>query len=64
MTPGQAKARIRALIAAEDPSRPLSDDAIASKLKAEGFHLSRRTVAKYRDAEGIPGSSERRVRKK
>ena len=64
VTPGQAKARIRALIAAEDPSRPLSDDAIASKLKAEGFHLSRRTVAKYRDAEGIPGSSERRVRKK
>ena len=64
VTPGQAKARIRALIEAEDPAQPLSDDAIAAKLKAEGFTLSRRTVAKYRDAEGIPGSSERRSGKK
>ena len=60
VTPAQAKARIRTLIAAEDSSHPLSDDAIAAKLKAEGFHLSRRTVAKYRDAEGIPGSAQRR----
>ncbi len=60
VTPAQAKARIRALVAAEDPSRPLSDDAIAAKLNDEGFRLSRRTVAKYRDAERIPSSSQRR----
>ena len=61
VTPARVKSRIRELIAAEDPAHRLSDDAISAKLNAEGVHISRRTVAKYREAEGIPGSSDRRL---
>jgi len=64
VTPLQVKARIHAFVDAEDPAHPLSDEAMAEKLKTEGFLISRRTVAKYREAEGIPGSSERRSRGK
>ena len=46
---GRIRARIRALIAAEDPRKPLSDAKLASLLEAEGFHIARRTIAKYRD---------------
>lgn len=42
------KIRIGALVKNEDNSRPLTDDAIVKRLKAEGIILSRRTVAKYR----------------
>lgn len=42
------KMRIEALIKAEDPSLPLTDDAICKKLRNEGTILRRRTVAKYR----------------
>ena len=52
--------RIRELIAAEDPRRPLSDDAVAEQLRKEGIEIARRTVAKYREAAGIPKTSLRR----
>ncbi len=52
--------RIRELIAAEHPARPLSDEHIARRLKQEGIAIARRTVAKYREALGIPASSQRR----
>lgn len=52
--------RIAALIAAEDPRVPLSDSAIAAHFAKEGITLARRTVAKYREAEGIAASSGRR----
>ena len=52
--------RIRQLVAAEDPSRPLSDDALCAALKTEGFEIARRTVAKYRGILGIPAMAERR----
>jgi len=58
------KARIRALVDAEDSSRILSDDKLVDLLKAEGFELARRTVAKYREAIGIGSSVERRRQKK
>ncbi len=51
--------RIRTLVEEEDASNPLSDEKIASLLKAEGFALARRTVAKYRTALSIPGASAR-----
>jgi RNA polymerase sigma-54 factor len=54
------KERIRQIIAAEDPARPLSDQAIADRLKAEGIDIARRTVAKYREMLGILPSSRRR----
>jgi RNA polymerase sigma-54 factor len=56
------RARIRKLVAAEDPARPLSDSAIADLLGKEGIQVARRTVAKYREALGIEPSSERRRR--
>ena len=58
------KARIRALCDAEDPAKILSDDTLVDLLKAEGFDLARRTVAKYREAIGIGSSVQRRRQKK
>lgn len=50
----KVKAALRELIAAEDKSHPLSDDALSAKLKEMGFAVARRTVAKYRDMLGLP----------
>ena len=58
------KAQIRALCDAEDPNDILSDDALVDLLKAKGFDLARRTVAKYREAIGIGSSVQRRRQKK
>jgi len=55
-----AQERIRALVAAEAGSRPLSDGKIVEVLGAEGIEIARRTVAKYREGMGIPSSVERR----
>ncbi len=56
----QAKAALTALVAGEDPARPLSDQALADALAAQGIPLARRTVAKYREAAGIPAAHARR----
>ena len=37
-----------------NPQKRLSDQALTELLNAEGFDITRRTVAKYRDLEGIP----------
>ena len=58
------KARIRALCDGEDPKAVLSDQKLVDLLKAEGFDLARRTVAKYREAIGIGSSAQRRRAKK
>lgn len=55
--------RIKALVAQEAHTRPLSDDKIMSALAAEGIDIARRTVAKYREVLGIPSSVERRRHK-
>ena len=55
-----ARRRIRELIDAEDLKAPLSDEAIARQLTAEGIEIARRTVAKYREAENIAPKSLRR----
>jgi RNA polymerase sigma-54 factor len=52
---------VRDLIAAEDPRNPLSDDRIAAILTEKGIKIARRTVAKYRIAQNIPGAIERRA---
>jgi RNA polymerase sigma-54 factor len=57
------RAKIRKLIGAENPAKPLSDSKIANLLAAEGISVARRTVAKYREAMKILSSSERKVRK-
>jgi RNA polymerase sigma-54 factor len=56
----EVKKTIRSIIEAEDPHRPLSDDRIAEMLKADGLHIARRTVAKYREAMKIPVARLRR----
>jgi RNA polymerase sigma-54 factor len=55
--------RIKTLIDAETPSEVLSDDRLVEILKAEGIDIARRTVAKYREAQKIASSVQRRREK-
>lgn len=57
-----ARAALRRIVAGEDARAPLSDDALAARLRAEGFPAARRTVAKYRAALGLPPAARRRQR--
>ena len=54
------KERIKKLVEAEDPARPLSDSKIMRMLQREGIRLARRTVAKYREEMAIPSSDKRK----
>jgi len=54
------KSRIKALIGAETADTILSDDKLVDVLRAEGFDIARRTVAKYREALGLGSSVQRR----
>ena len=53
------QAMIRRLIERENPRKPLSDAALVKELEHEGVTVARRTVAKYREAMGLPSSNER-----
>ena len=55
------RAKIKKLVADENPRKPLSDNVIASLLKEDGIDVARRTVAKYRESLHIPSSSDRKV---
>ena len=57
------KSHIKALIAAEDAHAILSDDQLVDLLRAKGFDIARRTVAKYREAIGLGSSVQRRRQK-
>ncbi len=54
------RARIRKLISEEPARKPLSDSRLVDLLASDGIEVARRTVAKYREAMGIPSSSERK----
>ncbi len=54
------RARIKKLIQEEPAHKPLSDSRLMTLLNKDGVSVARRTVAKYREAMGIPSSSERR----
>jgi len=54
------RAMLKKLIAAEEASKPLSDNKLASLLAKQGINVARRTVAKYREAMAIPPSNERK----
>ncbi len=43
------KDTILQLVAGEEPSSPLSDQAMVEALKEKGIKVARRTIAKYRD---------------
>ena len=53
---------LKALVDSEDKHHPFSDEALAAKLKEQGYPVARRTVAKYRGILNIPGTSERRIK--
>ncbi len=53
-------AKIREMIACENPKKPLSDANITKALEAEGISISRRTVTKYRELMNIPSSTLRK----
>ena len=55
------KDMIANLVAREDPAKPLSDQEIVARLKADGIKIARRTVAKYRLVLRIPPSHMRKV---
>jgi RNA polymerase sigma-54 factor len=54
------KHRIYELIHTEDPKKPLADQELVDALNEIGFHIARRTVAKYREEQSIPSSHLRR----
>lgn len=55
------EAEIAAMVESEDKRHPLSDQRIMEEMTARGYDVSRRTIAKYRDRQGIPVA---RLRKK
>ncbi|WP_338448943.1 RNA polymerase factor sigma-54 [Niallia oryzisoli] len=54
------KEQIKDLIDKENKEKPISDQKIVELLMKNGIQISRRTVAKYREEMGIPGSSKRK----
>lgn len=54
------QAMIKRLVGVEEQDKPLSDSTISELLLKEGIQVARRTVAKYREAMGIPPSHERK----
>jgi len=54
------KTFIKEIIASEDPKKPYSDQDMVEILEEKGIQISRRTVAKYREALNILSSSKRR----
>jgi RNA polymerase sigma-54 factor len=54
------KERLKELIDQEDKKAPHSDDKLAELLNAEGIHIARRTVAKYREQLRLPVARLRR----
>lgn len=54
------KAAMKEIIASENRKKPFSDRILSEMLTERGFSISRRTVAKYREEENIPGASGRK----
>ncbi len=50
----EVKQSLKDMIGNEDKSKPLSDDKLEKLLKAKGYNIARRTVAKYREQLNIP----------
>jgi len=56
------KRLVKKMIAEEEVARPLTDEQITQQLRALGFCVTRRTVAKYREDMRIPSTHQRRVK--
>lgn len=55
------KGIIKKIVSEEDPKKPLSDQMIADRLKAQNITIARRTVAKYREELKIPPQNQRKI---
>lgn len=55
------KEALKEAVENEDKKKPLSDEELSALLKTKGFPTARRTVAKYREAMGIPTARLRRM---
>jgi RNA polymerase sigma-54 factor len=62
MSLASLKRRVKQMIEEEDSAHPLTDEQITKKLNTEGIHVTRRTVAKYREDLRIPSTHRRRVK--
>ena len=56
----EVKQCLKELIEGENREKPYSDKELSEKLEEKGIHVSRRSIAKYREDMGIRGSFERR----
>ncbi|NCC16620.1 MAG: RNA polymerase sigma-54 factor [Clostridia bacterium] len=52
--------KIRLMLEGENKNKPYSDRELMEALQKQGIQISRRTVAKYREAMGIDGASGRK----
>ena len=50
----EVKTILKEAIEAENKTKPLTDEKLASLLKEKGYLIARRTVAKYREQLHIP----------
>ncbi|MGH9470842.1 MAG: RNA polymerase factor sigma-54 [Terriglobia bacterium] len=57
------KRTVQKMIEQEDAFHPLTDEQITARLRGIGIHVTRRTVAKYREDMRIPSTHQRRKRK-
>ncbi|MBP5484594.1 MAG: RNA polymerase factor sigma-54 [Bacteroidaceae bacterium] len=56
----KVKAALKTLIDAENKTEPLSDEALCTALREQGYDIARRTVAKYREQLGYPPARYRK----
>ena len=54
MSVKKVKAVLKDIIDNENKKKPLSDDSLEKAMKAKGYNIARRTIAKYREQMGIP----------
>jgi RNA polymerase sigma-54 factor len=54
------KSHLKEIIEQEDKKKPYKDDELSEKLDQRGYHIARRTVAKYREQMNIPVARLRR----
>ena len=54
LTNRKIEAEISKMVQNEDKKHPLSDEKIRAEMLKQGYDVSRRTIAKYRDRQGIP----------
>ena len=54
------KSHLEDILENEDKKKPYSDEELSEKLDEIGFHIARRTVAKYRDQLGVAVAKLRR----